>query len=89
MTSQDLSSNQRPQLNSTREDDDGVIVPGSPPPIGSERTDVNPSDEAGVDELPDNEGQIPRDTDEDAVPNDEVPDIDVDNAERDDAPNPR
>lgn len=69
--------------------DDGIIVPGSVPPLGSERTDVNPSDEAGVDELPHNEGEIPLDTDDNAAQHAELPDVDVDNAERDDAPNPR
>lgn len=69
--------------------DDGIVIPGSPPPLGSERTDVNPGDEAGVDELPHNEGETPLDTDDNAALQNELPDVDVDNAEHDDAPNPR
>lgn len=70
-------------------DDDGIRVPGSPPPLGSERTDVNPGHEAGVDELPANDGQTPASTDEAQRIRSRVPDIDPDNAERTDAPNPR
>jgi hypothetical protein len=42
-----------------------------------------------VDELPDNEGQIPLETDDDAPVQEEMTDVDVDNAELDDSPNPR
>jgi len=67
-------------------EDDGVLIPGSAPPLSPGRTDVNPDDQAGVDELPDNELQVPQDR----TPIErETPDIDVDNAEVDDAPNPR
>ena len=69
--------------------DDGVVVPGSPPPLGNERTDVNPSDEAGVDELPDNNGVTPQDSGDNAWESGTVPDIDLDNAERDGVPDPR
>lgn len=75
--------------NSAGADDDGVVVPGSPPPLGTGRTDVNPGDEAGVDELPRNDGAVPLNSDDDLVLQDELPDVDVDNAELDDAPNPR
>lgn len=83
------SSDQKVSNNRTDADYDGILVPGSAPPLGSERTDVNPGDEAGIDELPHNDGELPLDRDNDAVLEDAVPDIDVDNAELDDAPNPR
>ncbi|GEM_PF-3409261 len=70
-------------------DDDGVRIPGSPPPVGTGRTDVNPEDEAGVDELPDNDGKTPVIRQNPAVPGEQVPDIDPDQAERDGVPNPR
>ncbi len=83
-------SDDRQRLNDgTDANDDGIVVPGSPPPLGTERTDVNPGDEAGVDELPRNDGEVPLNADDDAVLQDELPDVDVDNAELDDAPNPR
>jgi len=70
---------------------DDLVVPGSPPPLGSERTDVSPGSEAGVDELPNNDGATPRSRSQ--AKGDEVmsgvPDIDPDSAELDDAPNPR
>lgn len=58
-------------------------------PLSPGRTDVNPSDKAGVDELPHNEGAIPLETDDDAPVQQEMIDVDVDNAEFDDQPNPR
>ena len=64
-------------------------VPTSPDPLSPGRTDQNPSDRPGVDELPDNEGQIPLETDDDAPVQEEMTDVDVDNAELDDSPNPR
>ncbi len=82
-------ANQQKPSDITDANDDDVIVPGSPPPLGTERTDVNPGDEAGVDELPRNDGKVPLDSDDEAVLQDEVPDVDIDNAELDDAPNPR
>ncbi|AHL75614.1 hypothetical protein CH92_11065 [Stutzerimonas stutzeri] len=70
-------------------EDDGVVIPGSAPPLSPGRTDVNPDDQPGVDELPGNELERPRDG-ADGVPMErQTPDIDVDNAEMDDAPNPR
>lgn len=52
------------------------------------RTDLNPSDEPGIDELPDNELDMPKE--EPATPyGDGVPDTDLDNAEMDDQPDPR
>jgi len=45
----------------TESDDDGVVIPGSAPPLSPGRIDVNPDDQAGVDELPGNEMQRPRD----------------------------
>ncbi|WP_407290613.1 hypothetical protein [Stutzerimonas zhaodongensis] len=70
---------------------DDLVIPGSPPPLGSERTDVSPGHEAGVDELPNNDGSTPRSRSH--ARGDEVmsgvPDIDPDSAELDDAPNPR
>ena len=64
-------------------------MPTAPDPLSPSRTDLNPSDQPGVDELPDNEGQIPLDTDDDAPIEEELPDTDVDNAEMDNQSNPR
>ncbi|OCR26750.1 hypothetical protein AFK24_01085 [Pseudomonas syringae] len=64
-------------------------VPTSPDPLSPGRTDLNPSDQPGVDELPDNEGAVPLDSDDDADAQQDMTDVDVDNAEFDDAPNPR
>lgn len=41
-------------------------VPASPDPLSPGRTDINPSDRPGIDELPGNEGAVPLDTDDDA-----------------------
>lgn len=62
--------------------------PGHPQPPGRGRVDVNPSDEPGIDELPDNEGERPRDREEWENPED-MPDTDPDQAERDGVINPR
>lgn len=70
-------------------DDDGVLIPGSAPPLSPGRTDVNPDDQAGVDELPGNEPQAPRDRTHGTPTERGTPDIDLDKAEMDDAPNPR
>lgn len=70
-------------------EDDGVVIPGSAPPLSPGRTDVNPDDHAGVDELPDNELERPQDRTSDVPIERETPDIDIDNAEMDDVPNPR
>lgn len=68
------------------DEDDGLVIPGSAPPLSPSRTDVNPDDQAGVDELPGNELEFPLD---DTPIKPGTPDIDVDKAETDDAPNPR
>ncbi len=60
-----------------------------PDPLSPGRTDLNPSDKPGVDELPDNEGQIPLETNDDAPVEEEMVDVDIDNAELDHQPNPR
>jgi hypothetical protein len=57
-------------------------------PLSPGRTDLNPSDEAGIDELPNNEVDMPKDESTNPY-EDGVPDIDTDNAEMDDHPNPR
>ncbi|MGH8415824.1 MAG: hypothetical protein ACRER8_00805 [Pseudomonas sp.] len=67
----------------------GDRTPESTDPLSPGRTDLNPSDSPGVDELPDNEGQIPLETNDEAPLQEEMPDVDVDNAELDDSPNPR
>lgn len=64
-------------------------MPTSPDPLSPRRTDLNPSDQPGVDELPDNEGETPIETDSEASRQQNMPDVDVDNAELDDQPNPR
>jgi len=64
-------------------------VPASPDPLSPGRTDINPSDRPGVDELPDNEEAVPLHTDDDAPAQEEMTDVDIDNAEFDDQPNPR
>lgn len=71
-------------------DDDGVLIPGSAPPLSPGRTDVNPDDQPGVDELPGDGLDVPL-TNGDGTPveREKVPDIDVDKAEMDDEPNPR
>lgn len=84
----DYSTSSQQTVASRAQDDESVVIPGSAPPLGTGRTDVNPSDEAGVDELPNNDGELPRDHDQEGLP-EGVPDIDPDNAELDDAPNPR
>jgi hypothetical protein len=65
---------------------------GFPPqgtdPLSPGRTDIHPSDQPGIDELPENEGDVAED--EHPTPYEEgVPDMDPDNAEFDDQPNPR
>lgn len=57
-------------------------------PLSPGRADLNPSDEAGIDELPNNEVDAPNDESDNPYA-DDVPDIDPDNAEMDDQPNPR
>lgn len=64
-------------------------LPTSPEPLSPRRTDLKPDDEAGVDELPDNDGETPLETDEEALRQENMADVDVANAEFDDQPNPR
>lgn len=75
--------------NDPRRQSEENIFPGSPDPLSPGRTDLNPDDEPGVDELPDNEGEIPLDSNDESVVEREMVDMDPDNAERDDQPNPR
>ena len=70
-------------------DDDGILIPGSAPPLSPGRTDVNPDDQPGVDELPGDGLEVPRVNGNDNPGERQTPDIDVDKAEMDDAPNPR
>ncbi|MBA1279193.1 MULTISPECIES: hypothetical protein [Pseudomonadaceae] len=86
--SQDQQPLNEPRTNAQAEGDDGMVIPGSAPPLSPGRTDVNPDDQAGVDELPGNELETPRDGSDVPIER-ETPDIDVDNAEMDDAPDPR
>lgn len=61
---------------------------GTTDPLSPGRTDLNPSDEPGIDELPGNDGENP--IDDSPTPYEEgAPDIDPDNAEMDHQPNPR
>jgi hypothetical protein len=64
-------------------------LPTSPDPLSPGRTNLNPSDRPGVDELPDNEGAVPLDPNDDTPVQEEMADVDLANAEFDDAPNPR
>lgn len=64
-------------------------LPTSDDPLSPGRTDINPSDQPGVDELPDNEGAIPLGPYDDTPIEKEMDDIDPANAEFDDQPNPR
>lgn len=75
------------KLQGGRDGDDPL--PTSPDPLSPGRTNLNPSDRPGVDELPDNEGAVPLDTNDDAPVQEEMTDVDLANAEFDDAPNPR
>lgn len=72
--------------NSMGEDDP---VPASPDPLSPGRTDLKPSDRPSVDELPDNDGTVPLETNDEAPAQEEMADVDIDNAEFDDQPNPR
>ncbi|MFK3795982.1 MULTISPECIES: hypothetical protein [unclassified Pseudomonas] len=53
------------------------------------RAGLNPGDKPGVDGFPDNEGSTSKDSEEDPNRQDDVTDVDIDNAEFDDPPNPR
>jgi hypothetical protein len=64
-------------------------LPVSPDPLSPGRTDVNPSDRAGVDELPENDGETPLENVDEELIEENMPDTDPDNAELDDQQNPR
>jgi hypothetical protein len=61
--------------------------PGTPRPLSPGRTDVNPDREPGIDELPNNDGELPEESDVGLDP--DLGDLDPDKAEMDDQPNPR
>lgn len=79
--------NKDTQLQSGRDNDEPL--PASNEPLSPGRTNLNPSDQAGVDELPDNDGEVPLNTNDEAPVLEEMPDVDVANAEMDEQPNPR
>lgn len=64
-------------------------IPTHPDPLSPGRTTVNPDDEPGIDELPDNEGAIPMDQEDNPPLDPEQVRDDTDNAERDGVINPR
>ena len=76
-----LSNQNNDPSHAERAGKEDVIIPGSPPPLGSERTDVSPGSEAGVDELPNNDGTTPRDNAKRGGEMNNVPDIDPDSAD--------
>lgn len=64
-------------------------IPTHPEPLSPGRTTVNPEDEPGIDELPNNEGAIPLDQDDGTdIDRDQIRE-ETDNADRDDVINPR
>jgi len=65
------------------------LPPETPDPLSPGRTDLNPSDQPGIDELPENDGVTPEDEESPTPYEEGVPDMDPDNAEMDDQPNPR
>ena len=74
-------------LHMTQPSDDQLLG-STTDPLSPGSTDLNPSDEPGIDELPGNDGQEP--LGDRPTPYEEgVPDMDPDNAEIDDQPNPR
>lgn len=83
------AQNQNPLHGPDGIETDKTIAPGSPEPLSPGRTTLHPDDEPGVDELPNNEGQTPLDSNDDARLKPGMTDIDTDNAEMDDQPNPR
>jgi hypothetical protein len=88
---QSRTSNQEPVMKTDTQLQGGMKTddPTPPDPLSPGRTDLNPSDNPGVDELPDNEGQIPLEPNDDAPVVEEMADVDIDNAELDHQPNPR
>ncbi|WP_065617041.1 hypothetical protein [Pseudomonas moraviensis] len=63
-------------------------LPTTPDPLSPGRTEVDPMKERGIDELPDNEGEIPLDDDSTGLDPERVRQ-ETDTAEMDDQPNPR
>ena len=64
-------------------------IPTRPEPLSPGRTTVNPEDEPGIDELPNNEGAIPMDQDDGADLDPERVREETDNAVRDGEMDPR
>lgn len=64
-------------------------IPTHPEPLSPGRTAVNPEDEPGIDELPNNEGAIPMDEDESTTMDPERVLEETDNAVRDNEMDPR
>ena len=64
-------------------------IPTHPEPLSPGRTTVNPEDEPGVDELPDNEGVRPIDEDDTTAIDPERVREETDNAVRDGRIDPR
>lgn len=64
-------------------------IPTHPEPLSPGRTAVNPEDEPGIDELPNNEGAIPMDEDESTTMDPERVLEETDNAVRDNVMDPR
>jgi hypothetical protein len=64
-------------------------IPTHLDPLSPGRTTVNPEDEPGIDELPDNEGAIPMDQDDGTDLDPERVREETDNAVRDDEMDPR
>ncbi|AKV08402.1 hypothetical protein B723_19170 [Pseudomonas fluorescens NCIMB 11764] len=64
-------------------------IPTRPEPLSPGRTTVNPEDEPGIDELPNNEGAIPMDQDDGTGLDPERVREETDNAVRDGEMDPR
>jgi hypothetical protein len=64
-------------------------IPTHPEPLSPGRTTVNPEDEPGIDELPNNEGAIPMDQDDSTDLDPERVREETDNAVRDGEMDPR
>lgn len=75
-----------PRLQGGMEEDDPM--PTSPDPLSPGRTEVDPTKEGGIDELPDNEGERPLDDDDVELDPDRVKE-ETDNAVMDQQQDPR
>ncbi|WP_283180492.1 MULTISPECIES: hypothetical protein [unclassified Pseudomonas] len=64
-------------------------IPTHPEPLSPGRTTLNPEDEPGIDELPNNEGAIPMDEDDSTAMDPERVHDETDNAVRDGEVDPR